>query len=213
MATPQEIREKVFEKAVFNGYDMASVDDFMDTVATEIGLLQKENAALKAKMKVLVDKIEEYRNNESALNMAMLSAQKLSVQIESDARSRATAIVNEADAQAAATIGSIDERVAQEEARLQAAKISTAKFLDSALSMCRQQLDRLEAINAASRNELRAEVKAEEVYKPEEAFKVEEVFKEEERIPEEIFDIDRIVAEPDPLEAGNTQVFSFSKDV
>lgn len=204
MATPQEIREKVFEKAVFNGYDMASVDDYMDTVATEIGLLQKENAALKAKMKVLVDKIEEYRNNESALNMAMLSAQKLSVQIESDARSRASAIVNEADAQAAATIGSIDERVAQEEARLQAAKISTAKFLDSALSMCRQQLDRLEAINAASRNELRTEAEVKE----------EEVFQEEERIPEEIFDIDHIpVAEPDPLEAGNTQVFSFSKDV
>ena len=207
MATPQEIREKVFEKAVFNGYDMASVDDFMDTVATEIGLLQKENAALKAKMKVLVDKIEEYRNNESALNMAMLSAQKLSVQIESDARSRATAIVNEADAQAAATIGSIDERVAQEEARLQAAKISTAKFLDSALTICRQQLDRLEAINAASRSELRTESKEAEV-------KVEEVFREEERIPEDLFDIDRIsVAEPDPLEAGNTQVFSFSRDV
>ena len=197
MTTPQEIREKVFEKAIINGYDMAGVDDFMDTIATEIGTLQKENAALKAKMKVLVDKIEEYRNNESALNMAMLSAQKLSVQIESDARSRATAIVNEADAQAAATIGSIDERVAREEARLQAAKISTAKFLDTALSMCRQQLDRLEAINVASREELglAAEV-------------------EEERIPEEEIEIDTTpVAEPDPLEAGNTQVFSFSKDV
>ena len=199
MATPQEIREKVFEKAVFNGYDMAGVDDFMDTIATEVGLLQKENAALKAKMKVLVDKIEEYRNNESALNMAMLSAQKLSVQIESDARSRASAIVNEADAQAAATIGSIDERVAQEEARLQAAKISTAKFLDNALSMCREQLERLEAINAASRGELQVE---------------EEKAAEAERIPEEIFDIDQLpVAEPDPIEAGNTQVFSFSKDV
>ena len=199
MATPQEIREKVFEKAVFNGYDMAGVDDFMDTIATEVGLLQKENAALKAKMKVLVDKIEEYRNNESALNMAMLSAQKLSVQIESDARSRASAIVNEADAQAAATIGSIDERVAQEEARLQAAKISTAKFLDNALSMCREQLERLEAINAASRGELQVE---------------EEKAEEAERIPEEIFDIDQLpVAEPDPIEAGNTQVFSFSKDV
>lgn len=202
MATPQEIREKVFEKAVFNGYDMAAVDDFMDSIATEIGLLQKENTALKAKMKVLVDKIEEYRNNESALNMAMLSAQKLSVQIESDARSRATAIVNEADAQAAATIGSIDERVAQEEARLQAAKISTAKFLDTALSMCRQQLDRLEAINTASREELntKAEPKA--------------AFEEEIRIPEKNIIADPIpVAEPDPLEAGNTQVFSFSKDV
>ena len=202
MATPQEIREKVFEKAVFNGYDMAAVDDFMDSIATEIGLLQKENTALKAKMKVLVDKLEEYRNNESALNMAMLSAQKLSVQIESDARSRATAIVNEADAQAAATIGSIDERVAQEEARLQAAKISTAKFLDTALSMCRQQLERLEAINTASREELnpKAEPKA--------------AFEEEIRIPEKNIIADPIpVAEPDPLEAGNTQVFSFSKDV
>lgn len=195
MTTPQEIREKVFEKAIINGYDMAGVDDFMDTLAAEIGTLQKENAALKAKMKVLVDKIEEYRNNENALNMAMLSAQKLSVQIESDARSRATAIVHEADAQAAATIGSIDERVAQEEARLQAAKISTAKFLENALSMCREQLDRLEAINVASREELAEEAKAE-------------------RIPEENIEIDTTpVAEPDPLEAGNTQVFSFSKDV
>ncbi len=194
MTTPQEIREKVFEKALINGYDMAGVDDFMDTLASEIGALQKENAALKAKMKVLVDKIEEYRNNESALNMAMLSAQKLSVQIESDARSRATAIVHEADAQAAATIGSIDERVAQEEARLQAAKISTAKFLDTALSMCRQQLDRLEAINVASREELDLDMN--------------------ERIPEENIEIDPApVAEPDPLEAGNTQVFSFSKDI
>lgn len=194
MTTPQEIREKVFEKALINGYDMAGVDDFMDTLASEIGALQKENAALKAKMKVLVDKIEEYRNNESALNMAMLSAQKLSVQIESDARSRATAIVHEADAQAAATIGSIDERVAQEEARLQAAKISTAKFLDTALSMCRQQLDRLEAINVASREELNLDMN--------------------ERIPEENIEIDPApVAEPDPLEAGNTQVFSFSKDI
>lgn len=198
MTTPQDIREKVFEKAVFNGYDIASVEDFMDSIATEIGLLQKENASLKAKMKVLVDKIEEYRNNESALNMAMLSAQKLSVQIESDARSRATAIVNEADAQAAATIGGIDERVAQEEARLQAAKISTAKFIDNAISMCRQQLERLEAINTASREELNRKAS----------------FEEEIRIPEENIIADPIpVAEPDPLESGNTQVFSFSKDV
>lgn len=200
MITPQEIREKVFEKAVFNGYDMAGVDDFLDTLAGEISALQKENSALKAKMRVLVDKIEEYRNNESALNMAMLSAQKLSVQIESDARSRASAIVNEADAQAAATIGNIDERVAHEEARLQAAKISTAKFIDNALAMCRKQLDRLEAINVASRDELRKELSAESA--------------EDARIPVEENDIDPLSdLEPDPLEAGNTQVFSFSKDV
>ena len=98
MTSPQDIREKTFEKAVFGGYEMGAVDDYMDSLAAELGAIQKENSALKAKMKVLVDKIEEYRTNESALNMAILSAQKLSVQIESDARSRAAAIVSEAEA-------------------------------------------------------------------------------------------------------------------
>lgn len=197
MITPQDIREKVFEAVVFNGYDKAEVDDFLDTVAGDLSALVKENAAMKAKMKVLVDKIEEYRENESALNMAMLSAQKLSVQIENDARARATAIVNEAEAQAAASLGSIDERLAQEESRLQAAKIITAKFIDSALGVCRQQLDRLEAISVASHEDLNDKVVDDGM-----------------RIPEENIGIDTTpVVEPDPIEAGNTQVFSFSKDI
>ena len=86
MITAQDIREKTFEKSRMNGYDMASVDDFLEELAEDIGASQKENAVLKSKMKVLVDKIEEYRANEEALNLAILSAQKLAVQIESEAR-------------------------------------------------------------------------------------------------------------------------------
>ena len=61
MITAQDIREKTFEKSRMNGYDMASVDDFLEELAEDIGASQKENAVLKSKMKVLVDKIEEYR--------------------------------------------------------------------------------------------------------------------------------------------------------
>ena len=75
MITAQDIREKTFEKSRMNGYDMASVDDFLEELAEDISSAQKENAVLKSKMKVLVDKIEEYRANEEALNMAILSAQ------------------------------------------------------------------------------------------------------------------------------------------
>ena len=109
MITAQDIREKTFEKARMGGYDMASVDDFLEELADEIANAQKENAVLKSKMKVLVDKIEEYRANEEALNMAILSAQKLAVQIESEARQRASATVADAEAKAKAVIGSIDE--------------------------------------------------------------------------------------------------------
>ena len=70
--TVQEIQEIGFEKAVFGGYDMKSVDTFLERVAEEFASMQKENAALKAKMKVLVDKIEEYRGVEDGMRRALM---------------------------------------------------------------------------------------------------------------------------------------------
>ena len=146
MITAQDIREKTFEKAKFGGYDMASVDDFLEDLAEEVTASQKENAVLKSKLKILVDKIEEYRANEEALNMAVLSAQKLAVQIESEARARANAMLAEADRQVNAKIGSIAEQADAEENRLAAAKSATLKFLESMREVCNKQLKNIEDI-------------------------------------------------------------------
>ena len=146
MITAQDIREKTFEKAKFGGYDMASVDDFLEELADDVTAAQKENAVLKSKMKILVDKIEEYRANEEALNMAVLSAQKLAVQIESEARQRAAAMLAEADRQVSAKIGSISEQADAEENRLAAAKASTLKFLESMREVCAKQMQNIEDI-------------------------------------------------------------------
>ena len=150
MITAQDIREKTFEKSRFggSGYDMASVDDFLEELADDITASQKENAVLKSKMKVLVDKIEEYRANEEALNMAVLSAQKLAVQIENDARSRAAAMIADAERQVQAQIGSIADQAAAEEKRLAAAKEATAKFLLAARELCNKQLNNIDAISS-----------------------------------------------------------------
>lgn len=75
--TVQEIQEIGFEKAVFGGYDMKSVDTFLERVAEEFAAMQKENASLKAKMKVLVDKIEEYRGVEDGMRRTLMSAQSI----------------------------------------------------------------------------------------------------------------------------------------
>ena len=146
MITAQDIREKTFEKAKFNGYDMVAVDDFLEELAEDITASQKENTVLKSKMKVLVDKIEEYRANEEALNMAVLSAQKLAVQIEAEARQRAANMIAEADKQVKETVGTIAEKADAEEKRLEAAKAATAKFLENIRSVIGKQLDNIEAI-------------------------------------------------------------------
>ena len=146
MITAQDIREKGFEVVRFNGYDRDMVDDFLEELADDVAASQKENAVLKSKMKVLVDKIEEYRANEEALNNAILSAQKLAVQIESEARQRAAATVADAEKKAQETIGSITDRADAEEKRLADAKAATAKFFEAAKALCNSQLGKLEGI-------------------------------------------------------------------
>lgn len=147
MITAQDIRERTFETSRFNGYDKADVDDFLDELAEEITAAQKESAVLKSKMKVLVEKIEEYRTNEEALNMAVLSAQKLAVQIESEARTRADNMLAEADRQVKAKIGSISELADAEEKRLENAKAATAKFFDAVRTVCNTQLRNIDVLS------------------------------------------------------------------
>ena len=148
MITAQDIREKSFEKNRKGGYDMESVDIFLEDIAESITAYQKENSVLKSKMKVLVDKIEDYRANEEALNMAVLSAQKLAVQIEAEARTRATSIVEEAEAKAATVIGGIAGQREIEEKKLEEAKVSVDKFFDSIRKICTAQLRNLDSISA-----------------------------------------------------------------
>ena len=147
MITAQDIREKTFEKSQRNGYNMEAVDDFLDELANETELVQQENAKLKSKMKFLVDKVDELRANEEAAQRALLSAQKLAIQIESDARSRAAAMIADAEKQVQAKIGAIAQSTKDEEARLAAAKNATAKYVEAAKDAFSRQLRALENVS------------------------------------------------------------------
>lgn len=148
MITAQDIREKTFEKSKFGGYDMAEVDDFLEELAASLTEAQKESSVLKSKMKVLVDKIEEYRSNESALNQSILSAQKLAQQIEAEAREKADKMVSDAEQKVRETLGNITDQKEFEEKRLAAAQAASAKFIDGIRAMCNAQLKNIDAISA-----------------------------------------------------------------
>ena len=76
MLTPQEVSERAFPKASFGGYNMAQVDEFLDVLTEDYSALYSENAVLKSKMKVLVEKVEEYRSTEEAMRKALMAAQR-----------------------------------------------------------------------------------------------------------------------------------------
>ena len=206
MITAQDIREKTFDKARVGGYDMAAVDDFLETLADEIAAAQKENAVLKSKMKVLVDKIEEYRANEEALNMAILSAQKLAVQIESEAKQRASATIADAEAKAQAVIGSIDQERTTHEKRLADAKAAKDKFISDAKAMCQSYLEQLGAIDLGRAAKAVSAFKADPV-----ADAVQSIEDKASRLQAEpSFDIDLsdLKETPAPGKLENTQTFT-----
>ena len=146
--TPQDIRERTFEKAVFGGYDMAGVDDFMEDAAQALESAQRENSTLKAKLKVLVDKIEEYRASEDAMRMTLLSAQKLSNQIESEARERADKLVADAEAKADEVLGSLRAEREKEQQRLDAARSALERFFSDSREVCACTLENLRKLEA-----------------------------------------------------------------
>ena len=157
MITAQEIREKTFDKATFGGYDMNGVDDYLETLAADVTSTQKEILTLRAKMKVLVDKIEEYRANESAMNKALLAAQRLAACIESEANEKAAAVIAEANEKAEAIIADANEQYRAatsdltgirelEERRLAAAKEAGAAYFEKAFADLDRQKEFLTAI-------------------------------------------------------------------
>lgn len=72
---------------------MKSVDTFLERVAEEFAAMQKENAAMKAKMKVLVDKIEEYRGVEEGMHRTLLTAQSIAQETIDKAKKEAEEII------------------------------------------------------------------------------------------------------------------------
>ena len=140
MITAQDIREKTFEKSTFGGYAMNEVDDFLDELAGDLAASQKETASLRSKMKVLVDKIEEYRESEDAMHLALVSAQKVakSIQAESQAKAdelianaqaEADSILAAAKAEAEAITGGIVHQRETEELRLRKAQEAAADYV------------------------------------------------------------------------------------
>ena len=126
--TVQEIQEIGFEKAVFGGYDMKSVDTFLERVAEEFAAMQKENAAMKAKMKVLVDKIEEYRGVEEGMHRTLLTAQSIAQETIDKAKKEAEEIIASAKDETANKVKDTQAEINTEEQKLETARKNTAEL-------------------------------------------------------------------------------------
>ena len=165
MMTPQEVAASTFPKATLGGYNMAAVDVFLDKLTEDYTTLYKENATLKAKIKTLVDKMEEYHAMEETMRSTLLTAQKMATNMINEAEEKRATLISDAEADArvrmrelvadvaaeerrlAAVHEDIDRQIALEQERLVVAQRELAAFVNGAKALCTRQMEMLERLN------------------------------------------------------------------
>lgn len=146
MLTPQEVSERAFPKASFGGYQMSHVDEFLDLLTADYTALYSENAVLKSKMKVLVEKVEEYRATEEAMRKALMTAQRMADEMVQSAERRRDDILRSAEAEAQAQVAGLQQEIRSEEFRLTSAQRETAQFIQRVRTLHEQNQRFLEQL-------------------------------------------------------------------
>lgn len=146
MLTPQDLQEVSFEKAKIGGYVMKSVDEFLEPLMDDYVTLYKENAVLKSKMRLLVERLESYRANEASLKA---NAEKTKAECDAmlaEAQRKRDELMSKTKQDAQTASRDADAAVTAENDRLRQAKAATAEFVAAVEAQIAQQQKTLEAL-------------------------------------------------------------------
>ena len=157
MLTPQEVSERAFPKASFGGYNMGQVDEFLDLLTADYTALYNENAVLKNKMKVLVEKVEEYRSTEEAMRKALMTAQRMAEEMVQEAQKNRDAILREAEELARAKTENIRKEIEAEQFRLESAQSATAAYVARVRALHEKELAYLDRLHELAPNAVPAD--------------------------------------------------------
>ncbi len=151
MITPQQIEQISFNRATFGGYDMQSVDEFLGPLTEDYITLYKENALLKSKMRVLVGKLEEYRQSDASMKESANIAQRTCDNLIKETEEKCAKMLADASNAAAERAKDAEAQIAEENARVDDARRLAASQIDELTEQLRTCLQALENIKIANR--------------------------------------------------------------
>jgi cell division initiation protein len=107
--TPIDIYNKEFDKTR-KGYNAEQVDVFLDEIVEAFENLYKINISLKEKNEVIVEKLNNYRAIETALNKTLNTAESTSKDIIENASNKSELVVKEAEIKARKIMQDAEDR-------------------------------------------------------------------------------------------------------
>src|SRR6059036_782258 len=120
--TPLEIQKQIFARKL-KGFDADEVRAYLQLVAEEMEILIKDVDRLSRENVMLREDLDDHNQRERILKDTLLSAQKVSEEVKSNARKEAELIVKDAELLSERLVGQAMSRVADLERNIQDLKI------------------------------------------------------------------------------------------
>lgn len=143
MLTPIDIQNKTFE-VKFRGYSAEDVDDFMDLLVKDYETLYQENIALKDKVTLLSNAVEQYKKMEETLQNSIILAQTTGENIKNTAEEKAESIIRDAELKGAEIIRNSNSEVLELKGQISGLKTEIENYKSRIKGICSGLLEMLD---------------------------------------------------------------------
>ena len=145
--TPHDVRGQEFQRAV-RGYDRREVEDFKDRLADEIERLMRERVQTEERLSNFQEQLRAFRDRERAMNEALLAAQQLRVDAETQATREAEAIVDQARAESVRLVEEANREEALIHGRTAEAQRQFARYVTNLRALLERQMGEVEGLES-----------------------------------------------------------------
>lgn len=144
MMTLDEIRHVEFTRG--RGYRAEEVDDFIDECVETLEQYRKDNEEATQKMKMLADKLAEYRNDEDSIRAALLNAQRAGDTALREAEEKAALIIEEAQTRAKEIEEESQKQIGEQKQELERVRREVSQFKQQLLTMYKEHLAQINVL-------------------------------------------------------------------
>lgn len=126
--TPLDIQQQQFKGKMFGGLDPDDVDAFLQSVASEMESLIRENNDLKEQQARHNREMAEMAEKEKDLRETMLAAQRITEEMKANAQKEASLVVSEAELRAERIVMDAERQLGELKARIEDVRRQKIQF-------------------------------------------------------------------------------------
>lgn len=146
MLAPHELKNKTFTKAL-KGYNPVEVNEYIDFLIGKYTEAYRENNELERKLRVVVNNLDEIKDEEESIRSTLISAQKMAEKIVRDANERADIITGAIKDRCDVVIAEFKEELQKEKEEMWSIRTRILDFKKNVFDLYREHIEELQGLS------------------------------------------------------------------